>query len=302
MRYMSMAYQMIRIIMPLSFLLVIVVIFFGYIIYLRTGVFVMNDALWNPYNFGGIPSKFLGTGGYRWWDLIYVGFDTAKIMIFHNPIGTLAFVAMIWWLYRKYNPKDYSETITCDKIKTTHLIRKWFIWIVCAIYYKMAVLTSVPAGIYYDNRYEIFGRGEMALLFWTFIGATLSIFLPIYFVYLLRATYSEIDGAKSVLAAVRSIRRAKSWLKQVRIGYIVALTILAEIYMLYGAYQNFAVSKGWLIPVETPTTYTVRKGYDSGDIQVQNSMKTFEEKGMKENSIYWNPYLPSKIYKMKWEK
>ena len=76
-----------------------VVIWLGYTIYIKQLVWVKNDALWNPYIFNGMPSYTLTYGGFRWWSLINVFVEATKTVFFYNPIGGLAFISSIVWLY-----------------------------------------------------------------------------------------------------------------------------------------------------------------------------------------------------------
>lgn len=93
-----------RVDVKLFFLILLpVVICLGYNIYLKQAVWIGNDALWNPYMFGGMPSYAVSYGGFRWWNLIYVFVDTIKIVVFYNPVGALIFIAPLVWLYYHRN-------------------------------------------------------------------------------------------------------------------------------------------------------------------------------------------------------
>jgi hypothetical protein len=85
----------------------LLVIYLGYPIYLRTAVWVTNDSLWNPYIFGGMPSYAVGGVGYKWFNLIYVFADTTKIVLYCCPLGVLAFVGAMVWFYHHQTTLAY---------------------------------------------------------------------------------------------------------------------------------------------------------------------------------------------------
>ena len=92
--------------------LIPVAIYIGYPIYIMVGVFGRGaeNALWNPYIFGGMPSYALTTG-YVWFNFLYVIVSTTINMLLWNPLGMLLFIGAIYLCVKRYNKLTYSLMI-----------------------------------------------------------------------------------------------------------------------------------------------------------------------------------------------
>jgi len=88
------------------------VIYIGYPIYIIVGVYNLGveNTLWNPYVFGGMPSYAIATG-YPWFNFMYVIVTTTRMIIFDNPIGALLFAGSVYLVLKRYNKLTYSLMI-----------------------------------------------------------------------------------------------------------------------------------------------------------------------------------------------
>ena len=87
--------------------LIPVIIFFGYPILATSGHYA--NYLWNPYQFGGMPSYASPAPGglYKWWNLICVGVDTVKRVFFYFPVGGFALIGLVWWNWKRFSAVAY---------------------------------------------------------------------------------------------------------------------------------------------------------------------------------------------------
>jgi len=92
--------------------LIPVAIYIGYPIYIIVGVFSrgIENTLWNPYIFCGMPSYALSTG-YPWFNFLYVIITTTRQMIMLNPLGLVLFAGSVYLVLKRYNKLTYSLMI-----------------------------------------------------------------------------------------------------------------------------------------------------------------------------------------------
>ena len=62
----------------------------------------VEDKLWNPYIFGGMPRYAAGSKGLNTWNQLEIFINATHTLLWTNPLGMLLFILSGMWMMRRY--------------------------------------------------------------------------------------------------------------------------------------------------------------------------------------------------------
>jgi len=276
-----------------SLIVICLMIFIAYSIFIFTNVFVINQSIWNPYTFGGMPH--FGSS-YPYWNLYKVLFNSLWDTAFYNPVGLLLLTAAGYWFCRTvYVEKtgrikaDLSENMSNLK-----LLLHWAVWFLIAYFVNKYILIgrSKP----YEHRHEVLGitgppmsHDFIFIIFWTFVFPT-AFYLPVAFVYYTRITYSKLLRIRIIDNTVETLRDFYYRRLHKKALSFVSVVFTALI-VNYFTYFNLGIVRGYFEGIETKSPKYV---IYSGDWMAMWLGKSFPNSTV--GDVWFNPY-PYKIKK-----